>query len=223
MLAAPDEIVQAEEEGITIHNSKTFTKIVEREGIILGVECLDVKSFHFDEDGRLQVETLENSEHLVEADTVIFAIGQRAVIPQGFGLDGASGIPTEVDACTVSAVREGVFAAGDAVAGPVSIIRAIASGRKSAIAIDKFLGGRGRIDEKLAPPQEATPQVGGPWVGFASMDRREESCVAAEQRVQGFDKVVQDLEEAAAEYESARCLQCDLRLNIRRVKFWGEY
>ncbi len=222
MPAACDEIDQGEEEGIFINPSKSFTQILRENGKIAGVEFLDVESFSFDEDSNPQIEVVENSHHVLEADTVIFAIGQRPEIPDGFGLDITANKLIELDSYTFTTSREGVFAAGDAVTGTASIIKAIASGRKAAIAIDKFLEGRGNIDEELAPVSEPRKCL-GPGDGFASMSRCEESCMLPEERLQSFCKVVQDMDEETAEYESMRCLQCDLRLTITQVKFWGDY
>jgi uncharacterized protein with PIN domain len=55
------------------------------------------------------------------------------------------------------------------------------------------------------------------------MNRREETCVNPEKRLLSFCKVVNDMDEEAAEHESNRCLQCDTRLNIAPVKFWSDY
>ena len=59
--------------------------------------------------------------------------------------------------------------------------------------------------------------------GFASLDRLVDSCIPAEERLHGFGQVVNEMDEESASQESMRCLQCDLRLNITSVKFWGNY
>lgn len=206
MPAAPDEIEQGEAESILIHPSKTISRILTGDGRVQGVELLDVESFSFDEDKNLQLETVENSHQQIEADTVIFAVGQEPDIPEGFGLDTRTKRLIEIDSYSYQTSKERVFAAGDAVSGTGSLIDAIASGRKAAIAIDSLLGGDGIIDEKLAPKAELSNRL-GPAEGFASMNR----CV------------VQDMDGEAAAYESMRCLQCDLRLKIATVKVWGSY
>jgi NADPH-dependent glutamate synthase beta subunit-like oxidoreductase/ferredoxin/Pyruvate/2-oxoacid:ferredoxin oxidoreductase delta subunit len=222
MPAACDEIDQGEAEGLLIHPSKTSTKILSENGKITGVEFLDLESFSFDEDKIPHIEVVENSQHVLEADMVIFAIGQKPEIPEGFGLDTGANHLIEVDSYTLSTNREGVFAAGDAVIGTSSVVKAIASGRKAAIALDQFLGGSGDIDEKLAPISEL-PKCLGSGKGFAAMSRCEESFVLAEERLQSFCKVVCDMGERMADDESKRCLQCDLRLKMTPVKFWGNY
>lgn len=220
--AACDEIDQSEEEGIFVYPSKTFTRMLSENGRIKGVEFLDVESFSFDEDMNPEIEVIEDSHHIIEADTVIFAVGQYPDIPEGFGLGKTERNFIELDSYTLETNREGVFAAGDAVTGTSSVIQAIASGRKAAEVIDRFLEGDGRIDEKLAPVSELQKGF-GPGEGFTAMTRREERCMPPEERLLSFCKVVNDMDEEAAEYESNRCLQCDTRLNIARVKFWSHY
>jgi NADPH-dependent glutamate synthase beta subunit-like oxidoreductase len=222
MPASGDEIEQGEAEGISLYPARTFTRILTENGKITGVACLEVASFYFDEDNIPQIEVRENSQHVIKADTVVFAIGQRPEIPEKFGLDTAAGNLIETDTRTYATSREGVFAAGDAATGTSSVIKAIASGRKAAMALDRFLEGSGNIDEKLAPPREPEKCI-GPWEGFAPLERCGDSYVPAEERLKSFGKVVQDMDEKIAECEAKRCLQCDLRLKITPVKFWGNY
>ena len=115
-----------------------------------------------------------------------------------------------------------MFATGVAVHGTATVIQAIASGRKAAITIDKYLGGSGIIDEKLAPVEEADTCL-GPMEGFAYLPRCEETFVPAEERLENFRKIIKDIDEETANNESERCLQCDLRLKIQSVEFWSSY
>ena len=128
-----------------------------------GVECLEVETFSFDEDGRPEIETIAGSEHTIEADTVIFAIGQLPDLPEGFGLDITDRRLIALSEFDLSTSREGVFAAGDAVTGTGSVIKAIASGRKAAAAVDKYLGGSGRLDRKLAPRRSSRTPASAGW------------------------------------------------------------
>jgi NADPH-dependent glutamate synthase beta subunit-like oxidoreductase/ferredoxin len=222
MVATPEEISQGEEEGVVIHASRTFTRIMTEDGRITGVECLNVDSFEFDEEGRAQISVVEGSEHVLPADMVIFAIGQRPEIPVLFELAIGKGNRIEIDSYTYETSRGGVYAAGDAVSGTASVIEAIASGRNVAMAIDRYLGGSGIIDEELAPVEPSDA-----WLGhdekFACLPRHETPCVPPEKRIKDFGRVVQCLDEESAIEESRRCLQCDLRLKMTPVKFWGDY
>lgn len=221
MPASPEEIDQGEEEGVEICPSKSFTKILADDGRITGIEFLEVESFSFDDEKNLTIETVEGSHHVLEGDTVIFAIGQRPEVPDGFGLDTTNGL-IDLDPYTFATNRDEVFAAGDAVSGTASVIKAIASGRKAAVAIDRFLGGRGDIEEQLVPVTKPGTWL-GPDRGFAPLARRPETCALPEERLASFCSVVDGMDPEEADYESRRCLQCDLRLTIVPVKFWGSY
>jgi formate dehydrogenase beta subunit len=222
MPATEDEIRQAEEEGILVYPSRTSTRLITEDRVVTGVEFLEVESFSFDENKRAVIEVRENSHVTLEADTVIFAIGQRPIIPEGFGVDRMDNGHIQLDPFTQTAGREGMFAAGDAVHGTATVIQAIASGRKAAIAIDKYLGGSGIIDEKLAPAEEAETCL-GPMEGFAYLPRCEETYIPAEERLGNFRKIIKDIDGETANNESERCLQCDLRLKIKSVEFWSSY
>ncbi|MGD9142524.1 MAG: FAD-dependent oxidoreductase [Dehalococcoidia bacterium] len=221
MPASGDEISQAEEEGIILHPARNVTRILSQNGKITGVEFQGVLSCSFDADNNPELEIDDDSEHVFEADTVIFAIGQRPDIPPEFGLDTENSLIT-VDTFSHQTNKEGVFAAGDAVNGTSSVIKAIASGRKAAIAIDRYLGGSGLVDRQLVEKAEPEANIGC-IEGFAAMSRCEESRIPVEKRKGNFNKVVEDMDEESVRKESERCLQCDLRLKITPVKFWGNY
>src|SRR4030042_3239860 len=87
MPAACDEIDQGEEEGISIYPSKTSNRILVKNGKAAGVETLEVESVCFDEENNPEIKTVPDSYQKIEADTVIFAIGQTPDIPSGFNLD----------------------------------------------------------------------------------------------------------------------------------------
>jgi len=222
MPAASEEIEQGEEEGIEIFPARTFTRILTENGKITGVECLEVASLTFDEDKNPQIELRENSRHVIEADTVIFAIGQQPEIPASFGINTAAHNLIDTDPFTFNSSKEGVFAAGDAVNGTSSVIKALASGRKAAVAVDRFLEGSGNIDEKLAPLVEVKPYLGR-LDGFAALERRGDIYTPVEERIKNFCPVAPGIDEETAGCEAERCLQCDLRLKITPIKFWGNY
>jgi NADPH-dependent glutamate synthase beta subunit-like oxidoreductase len=222
MPATGEEIKQAEEEGVVVHPAGSLTRILTENGRITGVELVNVTSLSIDEDKNFVVEVDQNSRHVLEADTVIFAIGQRPEIPPDFGVEVGAGNLITTDQYTYGASVEGVFAAGDAITGTSSVIKAAASGRKAATAIDRSLGGSGLFDEKTASGIDYQKCIGYEE-GFAFRKRAEEALVPGPERLKSFGKVVRDMDEKTAEAECRRCLQCDLRLKITPVKFWGSY
>lgn len=221
MLSSADEIEEGVEEGIILHTSQGFSRILDEGGVIKGLECRDVKTFEFVE-GKLNVEYVPDSEHVIEADTIIFAVGQRPDVPEDFDLDLTPRGWIEIDEYTLETSEDGVYATGDVVMGTASVIKAIASARKTASAVDKYLGGNGNIEEKLAPDN-----VWDPWIGkageFAQEKRYEPSLLKPEDRVHSFCMVDPGFDEQTACAEAGRCLNCNLRLKITPVKFWGDY
>jgi NADPH-dependent glutamate synthase beta subunit-like oxidoreductase len=114
----------------------------------------------------------------------------------------------EVDADTQATSREGVYAGGDVVTGPASVIEAIAAGRQAAISIDRYLGGEGNIDEILAPQEEVAPFDISEIEGEKYRPPLE--TVPAEESLQGFAQVALGFSEENAIEECKRCLRCDL-------------
>jgi hypothetical protein len=106
--------------------------------------------------------------------------------------------------------------------GASSVIKAIASGRKAAVALDQYLGGSGIIEEKLAPQAEPAKCI-GLREGFAALKRVEDILVPPEERIKTFCPVSRGMDEADAIGEAERCLQCDLRFKITPIKFWSSY
>jgi NADPH-dependent glutamate synthase beta chain and related oxidoreductases len=142
----------------------------------------------------------------MDFDTIIAAIGQRPEIPQQFGLSIGRGNTIQVDPDTLVTSREGVFAGGDAVSGPASVIEAIAAGRQAAVSMDKYLGGMGNIDEALAPPEGAVTPLGEAEEGW----RPRIPTLLLDQRLSSFAEVELELSEEMATGEAKRCLRCDL-------------
>jgi formate dehydrogenase beta subunit len=204
--ASPEEVAAAEALGVVVHDSRTFRGISADDGGVCTVECLQVESFSFDDEGRLEVEEVWGSDHTLEADTIILALGQKPSVPEEWGVDLTETGLVYLDEYTFDTNREGVFAAGDAVSGTASAVRAIASGRKAASVVDRYLGGDGELDEELTAKKPPSPFL-GPGVGFAGRDRESLPLI----------------DDQGACGESERCLQCDLRLSMTRVRFWGDY
>jgi NADPH-dependent glutamate synthase beta subunit-like oxidoreductase/uncharacterized ferredoxin-like protein len=213
MPASREEVEQGQREGIVLHPSRTFTKIVGEGGHVAGVECPEVEFFEFDGEGQARVRVKKGSEQIFKADTVIFAVGQHPAIPAQFGLAPGRRMTLPVDPETLNVGREGVFAAGDVLIGTSSVIEAIASGRKAASSIDLHLGGLGIIDEVLAPPEEI-PEVSPArklldQAGGKEPERARMPLLPVDKALAGFESVELGLTEEQALLETSRCLKCD--------------
>jgi NADPH-dependent glutamate synthase beta subunit-like oxidoreductase/Pyruvate/2-oxoacid:ferredoxin oxidoreductase delta subunit len=221
MPADKEEISEGEEEGIVIYPSKTFEKI---EGIdkVTGVTFNDIESFSFDENKRLIIVKKEDSKHTIEADTVIFAVGQRPDITEEAGLDIGRGNSIAVNDGSLATNVKGIFAAGDSVYGTNSVIKAIASGRDAAAEIDKYLGGDGNILEELAPKEKVNPFI-GKCEGFDYKERVNSQILKVDERIENFKLVNHGICDSEICDETERCLQCDLRLQISSPRLWGDF
>jgi ferredoxin len=210
------DLEEAIAEGVKIRFLAKPTRI-RREGDTLKLECLHYRLGAADATGRRSPEPVSGSEFTIEVDNVISATGQRPEIPDSFGLTiGADGT-IQVAVSTLSTGREGVFAGGDCVTGSASIIDAIASGRQAAIAIDKYLGGKGLIEEEYPGEEDIeSHRLSLPIVNRIKLPTRSVS-----ERIHDFDEVELSLEEQAAVEEAKRCLQCSMPISIDTERCTG--
>jgi formate dehydrogenase beta subunit len=208
MPAHPWEIARAEEEGVLIYNSWAPKKVL-GEGSVKGLvlmKCLSV----FDKTGAFNPSYDPDITYKRSGNIVILAVGQAADL--GF-LEKESAIVRkdgriEVNKSDLSTGEPGVFAGGDAVSGPASIIQAIAQGREAASNIDRYLGGDGRIDEVLADPEE---EVILPDFVVDVRPRNNLPLIKPWERLSGFRQLELGLTDEQIAAESSRCLSCDAR------------
>ncbi|MDY6833677.1 MAG: FAD-dependent oxidoreductase [Chloroflexota bacterium] len=207
MPAAPEEIESAQEEGVNLEFLVAPSHISRRNGH-LEMECIRMKLGATDSSGRRRPEPIKGSEFHGNFDSIVVAIGQVPSIPDNMGLTLDKGGTLHVNPDTLETTIEGVFAAGDVMRGPASVIEAIADGREAAVSIDKFLGGAGSITETLTHTEET----------IASSEEMEEGEhhrlhikeLEVGKRLKGFDLVDLGYSKADATQEARRCLKCDL-------------
>ncbi len=200
MLADREEIDCALEEGIEILNNRSLISIESASDLAVGVKVVTVSDFKFSEKG-LELTEVEGSEEVLPTDAFVFATGQVPKLTNAFGIELIKGSFIKVDE-NQSCSENSVFAAGDAIYGTKSVVDAIASGRIAAMKIDKFLGGDGNIEEVLHERKEVASNI-GIIENFATLCSQEHLCSTDE-----------------AGKETIRCLQCDIRLSIEKVKYW---
>ena len=219
MTSSPDEIEEGAQEGVILHAAHSFLHIT-GEDKVTGVELKKVKRFYFDENHKAVLDLEEGSEHVIEVDNVIFAVGQKPSGTDKMNLDLTHG--PYIAANNAHTSMEGVFASGDVVTGTRSVIQAIVGGREAAEQMDIYLGGNGDISEQLVERTTPNPCI-GQVEGFADLARVNPDMISLDERCAGFTPVEKPLTCDQAKCEAGRCLQCDLRLNISNVKLWNEY
>ena len=209
MPAQPEEIEEAEHEGIRIEYLTAPIKLLIENGAIKGVECLRMALGEPDESGRARPIPLPGSEFKIEADTLIPAISQE---PDLSVLNGKEGIKVnrwgniEADPLTLETGVESIFSGGDAVTGPQTYIDAMAAGRKAAISIDRYLKG-----EDLRTGRETEgPKKDYLLIDIDGVQYRPRASMAAlplEKR-RSFEESCLGLRQEDAILEAQRCLQC---------------
>lgn len=214
MPAFPWEVQQALEEGVKIQNSLGVKKIIGEDGRVAAVEfmrCLSV----FDREERFCPTFDENQTETIKTDMLILAIGQAPDLSYLMANQlqtTASGL-VKVNKSTMETNLPCVFACGDVVKGPTSIVEALVSGRHAAFAIDRYFGGAGALKEKFVEAEAPNP-----WLGtaekFAHKQRVQMSHLSVEKRSGNFFEVELGYDEKTAREEADRCLRCDLRLCI---------
>ncbi len=213
------EIEAAEAEKVTLYPGRSFERIVgDANGHVSGVECQLVASFSFDERGRLVVEKVPGSSHVIPCDTVIFSVGQRAglaFIPEDAGVGLTERQTIAINPNTLAATREGVFAAGDSVSGTAFVIESVASGHTAARSIMRYLQGK-----HLEPPRK--PKLPVVRLTAQEIDQRIARGeirsqprvplpqLPVEQRVGNFAEVEAGYDDESAQREAARCLACGI-------------
>jgi formate dehydrogenase beta subunit len=217
MPADPEQVRQGGEEGVKIHFLKAPQRVLEENGRVVALECIGMRLGAPDESGRRRPLPIKDSEHRIALDGVIVAIGQSpdfSFLPDGLELTKKSTIAVSPESLETN--LPGVFAGGDTVTGPASVVDAIADGRRAAASIDRYLGGDGVIDEKLVEAEEVDPWIGREE-GFAEKRRVQIPYLPLEERLQDFSLVELSFNEEMALEEAKRCLRCDLRLEISPV------
>ena len=145
MPARIEEVHHAKEEGIEFCILQSPKRILGNgDGYVNGMECLKYELGEPDDSGRRRPVPIEGSEFVMDVDTVIVAIGNRAnpLIGQttpGLELNKWGNIV--VDENTMQTSLEGVYAGGDIVSGAATVILAMGQGRIAARAIDEYLAG----------------------------------------------------------------------------------
>jgi len=214
MPAHLEEIRQAEKEGIKIHSLTNPVKLIGN-GKVSKMECLRMKLSDFDSSGRRRPIPIENSEFHLDVDYVIKAIGQKPDL--SFATDH---LKTEisrrgtlvVNKDNLSIGKNGIFAGGDLVAGPSTVIEAIRDGIKAAISIDKYLGGKGIIEERIRKEEkidQTKPAQENPEV----QPRIKKIGNKKDINLKDFCETEPGYTEDEVRQEARRCLRCDLQVD----------
>jgi DMSO reductase iron-sulfur subunit len=198
MLAQDLEIEEAEEEGVIIRDCLGVSRILTGKDRVIGLEMINCLSV-LDDRGQFAPRFSDGPAPVIEADTVIIAIGQKPDTSAFPELERVSSGIVKVDALTLETNVRGVFAGADMVTGQADVISAVAAGKQAAVSIERYLYGVDLRRERNLPRKG---MVQRPWIKSARP-----SLLAVEGR-EGFAEVVQGLDEKTASEEAHRCFHC---------------
>jgi formate dehydrogenase (NADP+) beta subunit len=215
MPASREEIDDALEERIQIHPHLGPRRILGKNGKVVGFETIDCVSV-FDAQKKFNPRFAPGSERVMEADTIIMAIGQTSDLAWITPEDGVRVTPRntiEVNPATLATTAPGIYAGGDVSFGPRNAIDAIANGKKAAQSIHEYVSGEhgtkvevalgGRNVEIIV---QNTKTYHRDW-GYEKKQRVPIPTLPIDRRI-GVAQIELGYTEAEARTEASRCLHC---------------
>ena len=212
MPASDEEVEAAQAEGIKVEYLVAPSEVLVSKGKVAGLKLMRMRLGAPDASGRPQPIPISGSEFEIKLDTVMPAIGQAAdlsFLGEGSSISSTKENTLSVDEETLATSRPGVFAGGDAVTGPASVVKAIAAGHRAAESIARYLQGhdlkegRGaaavevfKIEERMVPHF------------LVRKERWEMPAIWPQDAVRTFCEVNLGYPEWEAVEEARRCLNC---------------
>jgi len=209
-----EEIKELLEEGIKIKFLTAPVRILSENGKITGVECIKMQLGELDASGRRRPVPVIDSEHIIKLDTLLVAIGDEPEL--GF-LETESGLEISKwgtivnNPETLETNLKGVFAGGDVVTGPLTVIEAMSAGKLAAEMIDKYIKNK---------PLAREYSVTRPSIYVKPVELSEEEMTGITEpailnlptsaRLDNFKEVALNMVESSAVMEARRCLKCNL-------------
>lgn len=209
MPAYDEEIEEAQQEGIVLKTLTAPVEVIVKNNSVAGLVCRPMVLGEFDRSGRRRPEGESGNDFTIETDQIITAIGQRVSLNEVF-----NGIELEINESKMLVVNRKngqtsvpwVFAGGDAVSGPSSVIEAVAAGERAAAGIDQFLTGEAHafwrqiqdVHTSYDPESDPVPYP-----------REKMNLISADRRRNNFDEVEMPWNESVAVRQAKRCLRCD--------------
>ncbi len=216
MPAFAEEVEAAVKEGVKLETLTAPVKIVTKDGRLTAVELIRNRLGELDASGRRKPIPVRRSEFTAPLDTLIVAISEGSDT-DCVSIAGANRVETtksgtiRIDPETLTTNRPGVFAGGDVVTGPNTVVEAIAAGKRAAVMIDRYLNAEPLVQpsevrlpkEYIEPPPRHAEEI-------APSDRAQPPTLPIQTRRRSYTEVEMTLPFEDATREAMRCLRCDL-------------
>mgnify|MGYP001316076819 CR=1 FL=1 len=213
------EIEEALEEGVELEVLAQPVEVLSEDGHISAVRCVRMRLGEPDASGRRRPIPIEDSEFEIPCDALVAAIAQApeiSFLDPDHGLEITRWGTFKVKPDTLETNQPGIFAGGDAAAGPGALIEGIAAGRRGALSIDRYLRGVPLLTPREREPLPTTELTEGEiaqMVARGEVDlqpRQETPKTPVSDRLGDFREVELRMSEEQALSEAARCLSCGL-------------
>jgi NADPH-dependent glutamate synthase beta subunit-like oxidoreductase len=207
--ASKSELEEALEEGIQLDTRLAPNRIRGANGVVAGLEVIEVASV-FDDQGRFNPSFKPNTERVMDCDTVILAIGQRANLEVLGGADDVVISPrglVQVDPETMVTTAPDVFAGGDVASGPRLIISAVRDGHIAALGIEQYVQGR-RLQVEFIQEWSDLPGY-AIFEGWTKLDRSRVPSLPVDRRT-GISVIELGYTLEQATEQASRCLECSV-------------
>ncbi|MBN2229840.1 MAG: FAD-dependent oxidoreductase [Candidatus Thorarchaeota archaeon] len=210
MPANASEIEDAEHEGVDLKILSSPVQILEENGKVTALRCIKMELGEPDSSGRRRPVPVPDSEFDIDVDSIIVAIGQ--------GIDADDYFPDieytewglmQVDSNSYQTNTKGVFAGGDAVSGPATVVKAVGAGKKAAQAIDLFLQGK-EITHTIPIYDQIIATVDSDKAQAKEGKRAEMPVLDPESRARIFDEVELGFDSPTSVTEASRCINCSI-------------
>ena len=211
MPAQEEEIEAAEREGIVVQTGLAPVEVLSRDGAVVAMRCVETRRAGTSGDPAASWEPIGGTQRDLPAATILVAVGEEpdpSILPAGAGIEVSGWAGIVADSRTLATGRAGIFAGGDVVSGPKTIIDAVASGRRAAASIHEYLAG---VPDGERVILDAVRYATAPE-GLLTLDlsKRPRAHAPLPMIVPGSFAAGQvGFDERTAHAEAARCFRCD--------------
>jgi NADPH-dependent glutamate synthase beta subunit-like oxidoreductase len=208
MPSRAEETEECQEEGVRINTLTQPVRFIGANGRVRAIECIRTRLTEPDESGRRSPEPIPGSEFTMDVDAVITALGQEAdwaCLTHECACTLTDWGTMNVDPLTLQSDDPDIFAGGDAVRGPQSVIEAIADGRQAAVSIDRYIRG---LDLRLGRDARLKAVTEPRKEGYDPSARVQMPRLGPQERVKSFDQVHKGFTEEMVVQEAQRCISC---------------
>ncbi len=216
MPAYDEEIEEAELEGVRLMVLTSPLNVIHDKGKLVGLECAPMRLGDFDRSGRRRPAKGQGEPFCIPADQILTAIGQTV------DLTTLSDFPLErqkefvkIDPLTGATNLPWLFAGGDVVTGPSSVVEAIAGGERAAVGIDALCNGTPNPFWRDTKPIDVPFD---PDADPSDAPREKPNTTPVERRRYNFDEVELPWTEPVAVRQANRCLRCDYGKRLHQIQ-----